>query len=74
MSKYARIEAAAVEERIEANELAIRAKMGDAEVAIGFLSGKPIVSAKVIERAAYTAQVKATSYRRLDISKHWRTL
>lgn len=67
-------EAAAVEERIEANELAIRAKMGDAEVALGFLSGKPVVSAKVINRAAYTAQVKATSYRRLDVSKNWRNL
>ena len=48
--------------------------MGDAEVALGFLSGKPIVSAKVVNRAAYTANVKATSYRRLDISKNWRNL
>ena len=67
-------EAAAAEERLDANELAIRAKMGDAEVALGFLTGKPIVSAKVTQRAAYTANVKATSYRRLDISKNWRNL
>jgi len=64
----------ATQERLDANELAIRARMGDAEVALGFLSGKPIVSAKVVNRAAYTAQVKATSYRSLTVSKNWRNL
>jgi putative phage-type endonuclease len=56
---------------VEQAELQIRAKLGDAEQALG-AGGKAIVSAKVINRAGYTAQVKATSYRGLTVPKNWR--
>jgi len=59
------------EKLVEEAELKIRAKLGDAEQALG-AGGKAIVSAKVVNRAAYTAQVKATSYRGLTVPKNWR--
>jgi putative phage-type endonuclease len=59
------------EKLVEQAELQIRAKLGDAEQALGS-GGKAIVSAKVINRAGYTAQVKATSYRGLTVPKNWR--
>lgn len=59
------------EKLVEQAELQIRAKLGDAESAIG-ANGKSIVSCKVVNRAGYTAQVKATSYRGLTVPKNWR--
>jgi putative phage-type endonuclease len=59
------------EKLVEQAEMQIRAKLGDAESALG-AGGKAIVSAKVINRAGYTAQVKATSYRGLTVPKNWR--
>lgn len=59
------------EKLVEQAELQIRAKLGDAEQALG-AGGKAIVSAKVVNRAGYTAQVKATSYRGLTVPKNWR--
>ncbi len=56
---------------VEQAEMQIRAKLGDAEQALG-AGGKAIVSAKVVNRAGYTAQVKATSYRGLTVPKNWR--
>ena len=76
LEERAQLKAAATEidERAEANELAIRAKLGDAEMAVGFLSGKPLVTAKVVSRAGYTTNVKPTSYRSLTVAKNWRDL
>jgi len=59
---------------VDAVELQIRNTLGDAEHAIGFLTGKPIVSSKVVTRAGYTTSVKPTSYRSLTVAKNWRDL
>lgn len=59
------------EKLVEQAELQIRAKLGDAEQALG-AGGKAVVSCKVVNRAGYTAQVKATSYRGLTVPKNWR--
>lgn len=56
---------------VEQAEMQIRAKLGDAESALGS-NGKSIVSCKVVNRAGYTAQVEATSYRGLTVPKNWR--
>ena len=60
--------------QVEAVELQIRNTLGDAEHAIGFLSGKPIVSSRVVTRKGYTTSVQPTSYRSLTVAKHWRDL
>jgi len=56
---------------VEQAEMQIRAKLGDAEQALG-AGGKAVVSCKVVNRAGYTAQVEATSYRGLTVPKNWR--
>lgn len=56
---------------VEQAEMQIRAKLGDAEQALG-AGGKAVVSCKVVNRAGYTAQVEATSYRGLTVARNWR--
>jgi len=63
-----------LDQQVEAVELMIRNMLGDAEHAIGFLSGKPIVSSRVVTRAGYTTSVQPTSDRSLTVAKNWRDL
>jgi putative phage-type endonuclease len=63
-----------LDQQVETVELQIRNTLGDAEHAIGFLTGKPIVSSKVVTRTGDTTSVKPTSYRSLTVAKNWRDL
>jgi putative phage-type endonuclease len=63
-----------LDQQVEAVELQIRNTLGDAEHAIGFLTGKPIVSSKVVTRTGDTTSVQPTSYRSLTVAKNWRDL
>ncbi len=63
-----------LEQQIEANEFALRQRVGDAEAAIHPTTQQPLVTLNVTERAAYVANVKATSFRTLRTTKHWKDL
>lgn len=67
-------EAKAIELREQANEFAIRQRLGDAEAAIHPKTKQPLVTCSVTERAAYVANVKATSYRTIRTTKNWKEM
>jgi hypothetical protein len=60
-----------LEARAKANAFAIRAKLGDAECAIG-PGGDPLVTCKLIEKAEHV--VKPMKYRQVRTTKHWKEL
>ena len=64
----------ALDQQVEAVELQIRNTLGDAEHALGFLTGKPIVSSTVVTRKGYTTSVQPSTYRSLTVAKNWRDL
>jgi putative phage-type endonuclease len=63
-----------LEQQLEANEFALRERVGDAEAAIHPTTRQPLVTLNVTERAAYVANVKATSFRTIRTTKHWKEL
>jgi putative phage-type endonuclease len=63
-----------LEQQIEANEFALRQRVGDAEAVVHPTTRQPLVTLNVTERAAYVANVKATSFRTIRTTKHWKEM
>lgn len=63
-----------LEQKLEANEFALRTRIGDAEAVTHPTTRQPLVTCNVTERAAYVANVKATSFRTIRTTKHWKEL
>ncbi len=63
-----------LEQQIDTNEHALRLRIADAETVVHPTSRKPLATLSVTERAAYVANVKATSFRTLRTTKNWKDL
>lgn len=63
-----------LEQQVDANEHAIRQRIADAETVVHPTSRKPLATLSVTERAAYVANVKATTFRTLRTTKNWKDL
>lgn len=67
----------ALQKRTDENEHAIRLRIGDAEAVVHPETKAPLVTCSVTERAAYVANVKATSFRTIRTirtTKHWKEI
>ena len=59
---------------VKQNEFELRQQFGDAEAAIHPKTKQPLVTMKATERAAYVANVKATSFRTIRTTKQWKEM